>query len=195
MTTSLVYADRLCQTHRRHSIRRKTRGASTFDYIIWSLLFILFIASVGALYATGITRTSQADAMSQYTQLYGTVRSIWGSDPAGYGTGDLVPTIISINAAPPKMAVGGTALINAFGGTVDVQGANDTATITFNGVSREGCVRVAALPTTGGTQGGATAIAINGAAQTIPISVAAAQTACNQEIGRAHVELQSRREL
>jgi len=162
------------------SPRRRTRGASTLDYVIWTGLFIAFIAGVGAAYELGIAKTNQADILAQYNQLYGATRSLWGSDPNGFGTGDLTQTIIDNNAAPPGMVVGNAPpLVNAVGGPVNVTGAGQLATISFGGLPNESCTRVSALPFTGGAQGGAQAIAINGADQTLPISVTAATTACN----------------
>lgn len=97
---------------------------------------------------------------------------------ADYGTGDITGVVINGGGLPSNMVRSG-AVQNLYNGAVTVTGQTQTALLTFNGLPRDGCQKLS-TSISDSSAGGPSALAINGTAQSLTLSAAAAQTACSQ---------------
>jgi hypothetical protein len=115
--------------------------------------------------------------MTNLNQLATATKGLYSGSGADY-QGTLTAVLISAKKAPQNMVKGTDTLINAWGGTVAVEGAGTTFNIVYNLVPKDACIDlVPKTPSEGFTEvktGG------GGTLTTFPIAVADAVSACSQ---------------
>lgn len=135
------------------------------------LVTVFVIIGILALFG-GIFSTSKVTNETNYlTSLAGNVENTYGTNH-NYGTSDLTAGLVSTKNAPAPMIVG-TGLVNSWGGAVTVTGANQFFTLQETNVPQKECIQLAQ---TGSVS--PSAISINGTAQTLPLTSAAAAAGC-----------------
>ena len=146
-------------------------GLGIIEIALVLAVAIVAVYGVYSLYQNTLSGTKVQNEQQNALGLASAVKQMYGASN-DYGTADITATLVSTRSAPAAMIVG-TALHNAWGGTVTVTGASGSFTISEGGVPQKECIQLSQL------QINPTAISVNGAAQTIPYTETAAAAACN----------------
>lgn len=113
----------------------------------FSLLELLLVVGVGALlllagiatYRLVTQGTSSNEAVRVLTTIKEkTQRAFQGQ--RGYTNGNLVNTLVTMNAFPAGVLNDADEPIHPWGGAIDIQGAGQNFTITFEGVPADACI-------------------------------------------------------
>jgi hypothetical protein len=146
-------------------------GASLVEAVLFLVIVVVILLGIFALF-TGVFSSSKVQNEMNYTQtLAGDVESLYATNH-DYGTSDITATLVGAKDAPAPMIVG-AGLVNSWGGAVVVTGASRVFTISSANVPQKECNQLSQVPIN------PTAVSINGAAQTLPLTVAAVTGACN----------------
>lgn len=155
------------------------RGASLLEGIAYlGIAAIVILGAVSLL--TSAFGSAQANQTAQeIVSIRTAVKRLYMGQASSYGTADITARLISARAFPTTLSpnTAGTAVSNAWNGTVTVAGTNSgsTFTITYSGVPQDVCISIVS-GATGWTQidqGGQNAITA------FPATPAAASTVCN----------------
>ena len=167
MNTSIVRT-----THTAEEVAESRQaGASLVEAVLFLVIVVVILLGIFALF-TGVFSSSKVQNEMNYTQtLAGDVESLYATNH-DYGTTDITATLVSTKNAPSPMIVG-TGLVNSWGGAVVVTGASSVFTISSANVPQKECGQLAQVAIS------PTAVTINGASQTLPLTVAAVTAACN----------------
>ena len=149
----------------------RQRGASLIEALLFLLIVALIAIGVFAIYSNASASTKVQNENRYIQALTAAVKQMYASNP-NYGTSDITATLVSTNRAPAPMIAGGT-LKNSWGGAVTVTGATTGFTISYAAVPMKECIQLSQIRLN------PTAISINGTAQALPLTTAAATTACS----------------
>jgi type II secretory pathway pseudopilin PulG len=146
-------------------------GASLVEAVLFLVIVVVILLGIFALF-TGVFSSSKVQNEMNYTQaLAGDVESLYATNH-DYGTADITATLVSTKNAPGPMIVG-AGLVNSWGGQVVITGASSVFTISSANVPQKECGQLSQVPIN------PTAMSINGAAQTLPLTVAGVTAACS----------------
>jgi hypothetical protein len=146
-------------------------GASLVEAVLFLVIVVVILLGIFALF-TGVFSSSKVQNEMNYTQtLAGDVESLYATNH-DYGATDITATLVSTKNAPAPMIVG-AGLVNSWGGAVIVTGASSVFTISSANVPQKECGQLSQVPLS------PTAVTINGAVQTLPLTVAAVTGACS----------------
>lgn len=146
-------------------------GASLVEAVLFLVIAAVILIGVFALFSGAFSSSKVQTEMSYMQTLAGDVESLYATNH-DYGTADITATLTSTKSAPSPMIVGAT-LVNSWGGQVTVTGASTDFVISSAGVPQKECIQLAQISIN------PVAITINGTTQTLPLTVAAATTACS----------------
>jgi type II secretory pathway pseudopilin PulG len=146
-------------------------GASLVEAVLFLVVVAVILIGVFALFSGAFSSSKVQTEMSYVQALAGDVESLYATNH-DYGTADITATLTSTKNAPSPMIVGAT-LVNSWGGQVTVTGASTVFIISSAGIPQKECIQLAQVSIN------PVAISINGTAQTLPLTVAAATTACS----------------
>lgn len=160
---------------------RVRRGLSLFQALM--VLGLAAGAVVGAvtLYNTTTEVQARNDTQALITTLVVAVQRIH-QGAAGYGTGRLEPTLDARGSIPSNAktaSTGNDRIGHAFGGLVEVNGANQRFTITLHDLQRENCTQILD-PYIGQTRsaGGLWRVNVRGRVSNLPLTPAAVTNIC-----------------
>lgn len=146
-------------------------GASLVEAVLFLVIVVVILLGIFALFSGAFSSSKVQTEMSYMQTLAGDVESLYATNH-DYGAADITATLASTRNAPSPMIVGAT-LVNSWGGQVTVGGAGAVFTITSTNVPQKECIQLAQVSIN------PTAVSINGAAQTLPLTVAATTAACS----------------
>jgi hypothetical protein len=157
---------------RRARLFRGDRGVEPISLAIGLLLVAAIIALLVARFNVARNENDQNNTLSGASQLIAAISRTFNGQ--AYPVGNLFGTLNQVKAYPPgfKVNVPATTVTHPLGGTVVVTGNGLTYDLVFNNLPDDMCV-VLAVQTY--NQVGLT---INGAAQALPMTSAAAAAAC-----------------
>ncbi|GEM_PF-2703491 len=163
----------------RPAVAKAPRGAiggipdQVFALGIGAIVLIAMIALGYKGFASSRTSTE----MTNLNQLATGTKGLYSGSGADY-QGTLTSVLISAKKAPQNMVKGTDTLINAWGGTVSVDGTGTYFSITYSAVPKDACIElIPKTPAEGFTEvrtGG------GGSLTSFPIAVADAVAACSQ---------------
>ncbi len=145
-------------------------GASLVEAVLFLVIVVVVVLGVFALFTGAFSSSKIQTEMSYVSTLAGDVESLYATNP-NYGTSDITASLTATKNAPPPMIQGST-LVNSWGGLVTITGATTSFTIAYAGVPQKECIQLAQVSIN------PLSVTINGAAQTLPLTVAAVTAAC-----------------
>lgn len=157
------------------------RGASLLEGIAYlGIAAIVILGAVSLL--TSAFGSAQANQTAQeIVSIRTAVKRLYMGQAASYGTADITARLIAARAFPTTLApnAAGTAVANAWNGSVTVTGSDGGATfmITYNGVPQDVCISIVSGATGWAriSQGAGESNPIT----TFPATPAAANTVCS----------------
>ena len=155
------------------SLKRQS-GLTLIELLAAIIISLVLVVGSFALWQVANRGSSQNQAMQDLLAVTSGVRSLYNGQP-NYGVAgtDFTATAQTAGVFPSNMVSGG-AVADAWGGAAKTVSTGTGFTIEFDGVPPESCIKMASAG--GSTWSG---VAINGAAQALPVTVAAATAACN----------------
>lgn len=155
-------------------LRKRQRGLTLMDLILFLGLIALIIAGVLALFSQADTSTRTSELLKGVAGLHANIRSLYNSQ-SEYAVGSMDETLIKANAVPANW-VKGNSLQHNYGGTVHVTGNGTSFSITLTHLPNDACIRFLS------EQGAASwaSVTANGTDITqLPVKVADATAVCN----------------
>jgi len=146
-------------------------GASLVEAVLFLVIVVVILLGIFALFSGAFSASKVQTEMSYMQTLAGDVEALYATNH-DYGTADITATLTSTKNAPSPMIVGAT-LVNSWGGQVTVTGASTLFTLSSAGIPQKECIQLAQVSIN------PVSISINGAAQTLPLTVAATTAACS----------------
>lgn len=162
---------------RSEAVRHLAHGFTLLEIIVVLGIIGLVAGLLGPRILSAMSGAKRSEITQEFYWVAQAVRDT-RSIAADYGTGDITGVVINGGGLPSNMVRSG-AVQNLYNGAVTVTGQTQTALITFNGLPRDGCQKLS-TSISDSSAGGPSALAINGTAQSLTLSAAAAQTACSQ---------------
>jgi hypothetical protein len=153
---------------------RSQRGASLLESIAFLGVAAIVILGAVALLMGGFGSANTNRTATEVTSIRTGVKKLFMGQSASYGTGNLNATLASAKVFPTTLAVDvANNVYNAWNGAVIVTGVTQTFTVSYAAVPKDVCINLASA------NGDWLALSINGAAQALPVTPAAAGAACN----------------
>lgn len=148
----------------------KSRGLTLIEALLFLGLAALVIVGAVTIYNNASNSTRTNEALSQI-QTYATgVKGLNSGSSQFTNNADFALPAIRSGVAPKNAVVGGTSLVNPWGGATTITGRTSFFTISMAGVPQESCVR---LLTSGlMNQGGIVGMSVAAAATAIPTTSA-----------------------
>lgn len=162
---------------RRPSSGCREAGFSLLEIVVVLAIVGLLAGLLGPRILSARSGALRAEITQEFYWVAQAVRDT-RSIAADYGTGDITGVVINAGGLPANMVRSG-AVQNLYNGAVTVTGQSQTAIITFTGLPRDACQKLA-TSIADSSAGGPSAISINGTSQSLTLSSSAAQTACSQ---------------
>lgn len=155
---------------------RRQAGATQLETLgVILVIGILVAAGAAALYTLS-SKGSQADDTKNIQLLIANIRDTRDID--GYGTGDLLPSLITGKNVPTNMTISGNSVANAWGGAVTVTGSGLSYTVSSAQVPQSECIKEAMAI----SRGGRLTTSINGGSSVSgPMTKAQATTGCSSD--------------
>jgi len=150
----------------------KQRGASLIEALAFIIIALLVVAGGVAMWKMTSSGAQENSAINQIMAVQTSYRGLY-TNQNSYGTGDITSIGVSSGAFPSDLKVSGTTVTNGWSGSVVITGATTSFTISWANVPSSSCTKIASIKSDW------QAVSINGTAQTIPVTPAAAATACN----------------
>jgi hypothetical protein len=150
----------------------KQNGASLLEALAFIIIALLVVGGGVAMWKMTSSGAQENSAISQIMAVQTSYRGLY-SNQNSYGTGDITSIGISAGAFPSDLKVSGSSLTNGWSGTVVVTGASTSFTISWANVPASSCTKIASIKSDWQS------VSINGSAQTMPVTPAAAASACN----------------
>lgn len=142
-------------------------GANLIEALIFIAIGLLLLLGVIGIYKLVSSGSKESAATSQIIATQISYRGAYGGQNS-YGTGDITDS----KNLPSDLKVSGTTVKNGWDGAVTITGASAVFTISWAGVSDVSCAKIAIL------NADWLGVSINGSAQTLPVTTAAAKLAC-----------------
>lgn len=156
--------------------KRKQLGATILEAIAFLGIAAIIIVGALAMFGSGLSGANTNQAMEQMTGLMSGTKSLF-TGQGGYGPAgtNLNAPLIAAKAIPSTLAVSGSTITNSWGGNINVTSTGPAFTIGNANIPADVCIKM--VSAAGGSQW--VAISVNGSALSIPVTAAAATTACN----------------
>ena len=173
-------------TFRRRMSRRwqgRRRGVSLVDFLLYLTLAAVVMAGAVLAYNNVDNRQKRLQTAQLVNEIYAGVADLHRGG-ASYGTGDLIPTLDAAKLVPSKgrRATSPVTINTPFGDTVAVVGAGNTFVITVEEMSEANCIDLVSNYADQDSEESSLAeIAIGGTDLTMPATVAAISTACDDD--------------
>jgi hypothetical protein len=156
--------------------RARVAGALDMTQVIGATIIGLLVLAIGAgLIASGLGSARVSNGLQEMQTLVSNLRSTFNGRYAGITTAVLDSTSV----VPPSMRVAAGVYSNTWGGAVTVAPGATTTTfsVTSTGIPTDACSKLSDK-FGGDASTGVISLSINGTAQTLPASTAAASAAC-----------------
>jgi hypothetical protein len=151
----------------------RQRGASLLEGIAFLGIAAIVILGAIALLTNAFSSANTNRGYQELSSIRTGVKKLFMNQTAGYGTADLTETLGTAKVFPASLSVNGATVKNSWDGAVTVTGATNTFKISYAAVPKDICINMVS----GG--GDWVDINVNNTAQTLPVTPAAAATACN----------------
>jgi len=150
------------------------RGASLLESIAFLGIAAIIILGAVALLLGSFSSANTNRTQQEVTSIRNGVKKLFMGQSASYGTGSLNATLVNSKVFPTTLAVDtSNNVFNAWNGAVNVDGATANFTIGYANVPKDVCINLAAA------NGDWLALEVNGTSVALPVTPAAAETACN----------------
>lgn len=149
-------------------------GASLLEAIAFLGVAATIIVGAVALLSTAFSSARSNRSHEEVMAISTGVKRLYMSQAGSYGAVDMTAALANAKIFPTTLAVSDTGtVLNAWNGAVTVAGATTTFTISYAAIPQEVCVELVA------DSAQWIGVAVNGTDVPMPITVAAASTACN----------------
>ena len=164
---------------------RRRRGVSLVDFLLYLTLAAVVIAGAVLAYNNVDNRLKRLQTAQLVNEIFAGVSDLHRGG-ASYGTANLIPTLEAAKMVPPKgrRATSPVTINTPFGKKVTVTGtdAGNTFTITVEKMSEANCIDLVSNYADQGSEESSLAeIGIGGSPLTMPATVAAIATACDDD--------------
>ena len=151
-------------------------GASLLEVLAYTGVAAIVIAGAVGVLGSALSSSDSHKTIVEVNSLRIGVKSLLSSH-ANFGTAALNDLLIASRVLPSTLLVNAASgsISNLWGGAVIVQGYTNSFTISYDGIPRQSCSRIASTGINGSF-----GVSVNGVAQTIPVKPAAADSACGQ---------------
>ncbi|MVF24268.1 pilus assembly protein [Methylocaldum sp. BRCS4] len=147
-------------------------GASLLEALAFIIISLLVIGAGIGMWKMTSAGSKENAATGQIMAIQTSYRGLY-SGQNSYGTGDITGIGVTAGLFPSDLKISGTTVTNGWSGSVVVSGVGTIFTISWGGVPAESCAKLAVIKSDW------TGVSINGTAQTLPVTPAAAVAACN----------------
>lgn len=143
-------------------------GANLMEALSYIIVAVIVLLSAVSLWKMASGGGKESAAISQIIAAQSSYRGAY-SGQSSYGIG----AITDPKMLPSDLKVNGANVTNGWNGAVDITGAGGVFTISWGGVPDTSCSKLAIINSDW------LSVSINGAAQALPVTKAAANAACN----------------
>ncbi|WP_206245878.1 type 4 pilus major pilin [Novosphingobium terrae] len=158
---------------KRHRQAQESRqfGASLIEALLFLLIVAIIAIGIFALFSNSWS-SSKVQTETGYLQSIVSATQQFYATNRDYGNADITSALITTKAAPAPTIVGNT-LRNSWGGTITVVGNGDTFTVATTNIPAKECIQLSQISIN------PISVSINGGGQTLPLTAAAAASACS----------------
>ena len=162
------------------------RGVSLVDFVLYLGLAAVVVAGAVLAYNNVENRQKRLQTSQLVTEVFTAVADLHRTG-ASYGTGDLIQTLEAAKRVPSKGRSSvtdddgntTTTITSPFGDNVTVVGAGTTFTVTVVDMTEANCIDLlTSYADQGEEESSLAGVAIEGTAQTLPLSVATISSTC-----------------
>jgi type II secretory pathway pseudopilin PulG len=152
-------------------------GASLVEAVLFLVIVVVILIGIFGLFSGAFSTAKVQTETNNMSALSGDVENVYATNH-DYGAADITASLVSTRNAPTPMIVG-AGLVNSWGGAVTVTGASSVFTISSASIPQKECIQLAQIAIN------PTAVSINGAAQTLPLTVPTVTAACSSATSNA----------
>jgi hypothetical protein len=162
--------------HQYSKTRRLQKGASLLEGIAYLGIAAIVVIGAIALLNTAFSSANSNELNSELSAIQTATRKLFMTTQGNYGSADFTEALVAAKGFPQTLVASGTAVANAWGGSVAVAPTTSGSqfTITYTNVPSDVCLT--ALTST--TDGWVSVKVGSGGATNPPFTPAAAKTAC-----------------
>jgi hypothetical protein len=153
--------------------KESQRGSSLLEGIAYLAIAALIILGAIALLVGAFSGADSNRTQTELSAIRTGIKKLYMGSSSTYGTGSLLPELITSKVLPGTLSVSGTSVTNSWGGAVLIDGAGPSFTVSYGSVPQDICIQ---LVSGGGDWKG---ITVNGTALAIPATPAQANAACS----------------